>query len=205
MWSLERNEVVGLPIEYPLTFRYFTIWHLIVAVNRSFAHIAFPMMMVWTPVAAQPAGGGDLFVLKTRWDSIAESVLVMVPKVSAKINLMVETETDQSVIENSFLAGFERRGMAVMIGKEASSEKAPVLRISVIVSLMAPTVRASCDARWEDANGTVRFLGRFHAENALSPSDDGGLGRTTMERIFEPLVVIAGAVMIMYLFFTVRS
>jgi hypothetical protein len=163
------------------------------------------MLMAWTPLAAQSVEGGDLNVLKTRWDSIAESVLVRLPNVSARVNLVVETETNQSVIENSFLAGFERRGTAVMIGKEVSPEEVPVLRISGIVSLMVPTVRASCDARWEDANGTVRFLGRFHAENGISPSDDGESDRSTMDRIFEPLAVIAGAVMIIYLFFTVRS
>jgi len=168
-------------------------------VIRLFLNIALVLLLLNVPLAAQSESSDEIAVLKMRWDSVAESVLVKIPGETGNVILAVEERARQSVIENSFIAGLQRRAIAVTLGG-MSSEGAPVLRISGIDERGG---QPSCDARWEGADGSVQFLGRFVANGAFTESVEES--STVLERIFEPLVVLAGTVLIVYLFFTVRS
>jgi hypothetical protein len=168
-----------------------------------FANIALAAVIWMLPLMAQSQNNDGADSLTPQWRSIADSVLtgVRIP-VSGRMALVVETEKDRSLIENAFLASCERKGLRVMLTEEKGSAEAPLLRISGIVNFGPPSNEVSCEARLESGDGGARYLGRFHGASMSSAGAGGG---SALERFIEPLVVIAGAIMIVYLFFTVRS
>jgi len=153
---------------------------------------------------AQSEKTDETGLLMLQWRSIADSVRVRSPQdASGRIILVVEAEKDRSLIENAFLESFGKTDLRLIVTGEHVSADAKVLRISGIVRLEAPASEVTCDARWEEADG-AQYLGRFRS----SPGEfsrDGSSGATALERFIEPLVVISGAILIVYLFFTVRS
>ncbi len=121
---------------------------------------------------------------------------------SGSMALVVEAEKDRSSIENAFIASCEKKGLRVVLTEKKGSVETPLLRISGVVSLDGPSNEVSCDARVEEGESGSRYLGRFYGGKKIDEAADRG---SMLERFVEPLVVIAGAVMIVYLFFTVRS
>lgn len=167
------------------------------------ANIALLAVVWMLPLVAQTENiSADASSLQ--WKKIADSVLIGIPMPpSGRIALVVEAEKDRSLIENAFLATSEKKGLQILLEQEAASQGTPLMRISGIVNVGPASNNVSCDVRWEEVGGVARYLGRFRG-GAEDPAADSGSG-TVFERFVEPLVVIAGAVLIVYLFFTVRS
>ena len=174
--------------------------------NLASANIALLVTIGVSSSMAQSGKDADVNSLRVQWETLAESIFVRIPSASlGRVILVVEAEKDRSTIENAFLVSFGRKGAQLMITEEKASGETRVLRISGIVTLESPSLQTSCDARWEEGDGSVSYLGRFRSDVPIKPLENGPPGGTVLERILEPLVVIAGTILVVYLFFTIRS
>lgn len=180
--------------------------------TRRFLHTVF-LLLVWIVPAASQTSGEDEEFLRAHWEEIADSVLTRLGRNNVPdVWLIVDTPTAKTLIENVFLERFQQKGAIIILQGEETGGSVPQLRVSGIHMTRTSkpgeaddaAIRTECEVRLEKGNGEARFLGRFEKE---SPADLPGRasGMNVIDRVLEPLVVIAGAVMIVYLFFTVRS
>jgi hypothetical protein len=166
-----------------------------------------------------------LTVLHRQALSIMGEVLSrIVPAPAGMVSVSVEQASFPLAVENAALQVLQENHVAVVPG----ADSAAVLRLLVldqsvrydqlVGGLFERTILTRLEARWEDrAGGGWRYLGEFErsekdtARNAERPVVTGSAAHDTSqvssgwERIVTPVVVLGGAVLIIYLFFTVRS
>lgn len=195
---------------------------------------AFPtcILLSFVPFAGLPAvaraadsiGVASAVVARSQFQSIAEESLdraQLDPK--ARVSILVEGEGPRALAENAFVEALQKRNYIPVADAGTASEQS--LRVfflafdvrvrEVNTQKMERTVKTDLEIR--TVNGPrreSRFLGTFHRESrdtaqtfseyrmppGPSREDEGAL-----QRVLTPFIVVGGAVLIIYLFFTVRS
>jgi hypothetical protein len=127
----------------------------------------------------------------------------------SQIVLVVEADSGKTMIENAFLESLQHAGFQASVRKLDVSPGTTVLRISDVhlgtgtatMSVSNHDAVPEFDARIEHEAST-RYLGHF----AWKGAESGALTTdSVLGKILEPLVVVSGTVLIVYLFFTIRS
>ena len=158
----------------------------------------------------EPGPEGDESAVRNQLADLGEQV-VNTAQLSpgSSIQLAVSASRRKTIVENAFLESLQKRGVRVLLKSEPDSVQEAVLRISdVRWERGGPpdaVLKTELDARVEDpVSGTVRYLGHF-TSNEQGKGTPAVQSETILGKILEPLVVISGTVLIIYLFFTVRS
>ena len=130
--------------------------------------------------------------------------------------LTVESQFKKTVVENVLLEVLKDRGAMVHLATAVGSAVDSLLRVVVLVQeakrneledgMAVRYVETVMDARIETRSGTVPAQKIFRRLNTdtlrvRSWSTDASL----LERLLEPAIVIGGAILVVFLLFTVRS
>lgn len=130
--------------------------------------------------------------------------------------VVIEGSQQKSLAENAFAEVFQRRGGRISF----SGKDRTVLRVFVLsekeeqndlaAGKVLRTIQVTLEARSESPlSDLVRYWGRFERSSRDSVNRSDLPWReesaTGVEKIVEPLVVIAGSALIVYLLFTVRN
>jgi len=165
---------------------------------------------VFPAFAQESAQEGDESAVRSQLRELGERVVEAAQlNAGSSVVLAVDAMQRKTIVENAFLASLQRRGINVLLEGERDSVSVPVLRISDVRSghggIPDAVLKTSLDARVEEpVAGTVRYLGHF-VSDILDSGVPAVQSETILGKILEPLVVISGTVLIVYLFFTVRS
>lgn len=167
-------------------------------------------------------------VIRQQWESLAQEVvdkLTLAPH--TKIALWVQPVADSVSAQNAFLENFLHRGYAPTLNPTKDSDEVK-LTVAVLTDrtqmkeiakdTYQRTVQTDIEPRTERSNGqSVEVLGVFHRalvdtvsaqEAALplpTPSASGNEDATLFQRVVGPVIVLASSIIVVYLFFTVRS
>lgn len=182
-------------------------------------------------VYAQPSDVASTVVLKTQVVSIAEEIVAKNKIVfgdSNTVELKIEGGFHQTLTENAFADALNRLGCRVMVG---TKETRPINSIQVLVieqgvrysektaSGFERKTRTALEARYQrGADGGVQYLGLFTRESvdtvlhrdelvlpAFDPESSKENSVSFFDRIAGPALIITGAFLIVFLFFTVRN
>jgi hypothetical protein len=166
-------------------------------------------------------------VLRTQASSIAEEATARLGQSISgvdQIGIMVEGGTARPLVENAFLDLFGRRGLHAILTNAQGTVRnlfhVTVLDQSVRYSILSNgeyrrDVQTALEARRSSRDSsTVEYLGLFKRQDVdtVAFREDGGLSgpvgdgeRTLFDRLLGPVILIGGAFLIVYLFFTVRN
>ena len=185
----------------------------------------------WTSLYSQSPEMGAMMALRSQARSIAVEVVARIkPRLgdSSVVGLSVAARIEPMMVENGFLdvlsgAGF-RPWLVSPGGPEGSLLAVNVLdqfvRYSTVPSgLFERVVHTTVEARFQDsAAGDVIYLGSFERtrvdtvrqrEDPLLYKSQGRQGGSEeisfFEKVAGPVLMITGAFLIIYLFFTVRN
>ncbi len=167
-------------------------------------------------------------VLRQQWGSLAQEVVDSLQRPPrGPVVVWIQKAADSVLAQNAFLKSLERSGYSATLTPLKDSNAAN-LTVSVLTDrtqmtpvardLYVRSVQIDIEVRAEDGNGhRVTVLGIFHrafvdtvtsGEANLVPvpaaaarENDASL----FQRIVGPLIVLASGIVIVYLFFTVRS
>ncbi|MBM4170074.1 MAG: hypothetical protein FJ215_13100 [Ignavibacteria bacterium] len=129
-----------------------------------------------------------------------------------------------TIVENAFLRAFSERSVLVL-RPSLSGEVLHllVLRQDVQYRELEPSrwkrdVGLTIEARIDERDGTVRYLGTFSGDfsdttsfreqwplSARAAAADGSEEPTTVMKLLGPVLIVAGTVIMIYLLYTVRS
>ena len=178
-------------------------------------------------LSSQTNGLSATIVLRTQASSIAEEATARLGQSLAgvdQIGVMVEGGTARLLVENAFLDILGRRGIRTVLtsggGKIKSLLQVTVLDQSVRYSILPSgeyrrDVETAIEARRSSNDSSaVEYLGLFKRQDVDSvafreegaqsmPVNEGE--RTLFDRLLGPVLLIGGAFLIVYLFFTVRN
>jgi len=166
-------------------------------------------------------------VLRAQAGSLAEESLSRVDtslKALDQIGLTVEGGSAHTLIENAFLELLNRRGVHTTLKLSQGSGKR-TLHVTILeqgvhyVSLPSGDfrrdVRTSIEARDVTSDSSLtRYLGSFHRIDVDTVGFREEIGllppvreneRTLFDKLVGPVLLIGGAFLIVYLFFTVRN
>ncbi len=167
-------------------------------------------------------------VLRQQWGSLAQEVVDKLRQIPhGPVIVWIQPVADSILAQNAFLETLQRRGYSPTLSARNDST---VVRLTVAVltdrkqvreiskEVCERTVETEIEARAASGDGQdVEMLGVFHrllvdtvssteAENPLSiplvPTDEHA---SVFQRFVGPLIVLASAIIVVYLFFTVRS
>lgn len=179
------------------------------------------------PLLGQSSGLNATLVLRSQAVSIAEEAYAKLGQslaASEHVGISVEGGTARAIVENAFLDLFARKGL------EASLQGLqPRTRQLVKVSILDQGVRYSSltdgqyrrdihtaieARRTSNDTSSAAYLGMFQRQQVDTVAfreDAGAAGvvsdseRTLFDRLLEPVLLIGGSFLIVYLFFTVRN
>lgn len=176
---------------------------------------------------AQTSGLSGTLILRSQAASIAEETFVRLSRTLSgvdQIGVSVEGGATRTLVENAFLDLFARKGIHASLQSQpvASTHhvQLTVLDQSIRYAGMASgeyrrEVQTAIEARRTSNDSmSVEYLGLFKRQDVdtVSFREDGGtLGtareteRTLFDRLLGPVLLIGGAFLIVYLFFTVRN
>jgi hypothetical protein len=176
---------------------------------------------------AQTSGLSAPLVLRSQAASIAEESLAALGTLASGSNHMgviVSGGSARTIIENAFLELYSRRGFRVSLqGSDAARGdqlQVTVLDQSVRYGALQDgqyrrEIMTAIEARHTSKDTSfTRYLGLFkrQAVDTVGFREDGGSGaagldseRTLIDRLLGPVLLIGGAFLIVYLFFTVRN
>ena len=166
-------------------------------------------------------------ILRDQAAAIAEEILDslrLAPASTGRVSISVRGAVFPDIVENAMLEGLQRRGFTGVLRQADVSGGSYSLHLLVLEqraeleaskeSAVGRNVRTTLEARVGEGDGTDRYLGKFFrivTDTVAAREQAGGISDLSREsdsfldRIIEPLVVVAGAFLIVYLFFTVRS
>jgi hypothetical protein len=176
---------------------------------------------------AQTAGLSATLVLRSQAASLAEETFSRLDQSLSKVDqigVTVEGGTARALVENAFLDLFARKGIrAVLQGPRATTDhlvQITVLDQSVRYAGVSDgeyrrEVQTAIEARQATRDSAVvQYLGLFKRQDVdtVAFREEGGLlavsrevERTLFDRLLGPILLISGAFLIVYLFFTVRN
>lgn len=169
-----------------------------------------------------------MMVLRQQWGSVADEIvdrLQLAPNTAVWLSL--QPTPDSGVAQNAFLEVLLHRGYPASLKSRGDSAEVK-LAISALTdrALFKETgqtsyernVQLDVEARTERNNGqTVAVLGVFHravTDTVFVKDNDNPMSRredvrdeesTLFQRFVGPFIALASGIMIVYLFFTVRS
>lgn len=166
----------------------------------------------------------SMIVIRSQVQSIADETIDQAnfdPK--GRIAIIVEGEGPQALVENAFIESLQKRNYISVVKTNTPTEQSInifLLNSDVKVHELEPkkmerTIRTILKVRIvKGPEHETRILGPFHRETKdtaqvfpdvrlAANSSNGNEGM--LRRILTPLMVITGTVLIIYLFFTVRS
>ncbi len=174
--------------------------------------------------ASDSIGVASASVIRMQLQSIADEVITQAkldPK--DRVALRVEGEGPRSLAENAFIETFQKRSYTSVLSTGKTSEQ------TLEVFLLSTDIKVkTVDPKYSERNisivleartvfGTereVRLLGTFHHEakdtaqvfsslqlSLLPANEEEGL----MQQLLTPVIILSGAVLIVYLLFTVRN
>jgi hypothetical protein len=170
------------------------------------------------------AGVNSLSIVRAQLQSIADEVVDSATfDRNGRVAVLVEGEGPRTLAENAFIEAFQKRKYAfVGIDTASTNQILQVFFYNAEIKVReldakhsARTIRTTLEARMvKSAEREVRMLGTFQRETKdtaqvfaagmLPPaqkSDENG----TLQRMLTPFIVVGSAIVIVYLFFTVRS
>jgi len=162
----------------------------------------------------------ELVVIRNQFRSIAEEALgTFDPDSIGEFSLIVESERFRSVVENAFIQALTARGKTVRLSGNDGGEEDIVVNV-VVLSLgteydplaggfVERHIETTAETRFELVSNREilhrAILQRSHVDTVQTGETANHERPSLLERLAEPAVVISGAVLIVYLLFTVRS
>lgn len=133
-----------------------------------------------------------------------------------RLVVAVESQHQKSTLESVVLEALKGRGAAGRLLTSAVSEEDSLLRVIVLSQeivrshlgdgMMERKAQMIVNARIETSSGEVPVQKVFRRSATDTVSADSGTApMSVFERLLEPAIVIAGAILVVYLLFTVRS
>jgi hypothetical protein len=174
--------------------------------------------------ASDSIGVASASVIRMQLQSIADEVIDQVkldPK--GQVALRVEGEGPQSLAENAFIEALQKRSYTPVLSTGKTAEQ-----ILEVFFLSTSIKTQAVDTKYSERNISialevrtvsggereVRFLRNFHREtkdtaqvfpsskfSVLPVNEEEGM----MQQLLSPIIILSGAVLIVYLLFTVRS
>jgi hypothetical protein len=199
--------------------------------SRRIAQIArltgLSVLVSLSVVHAQTGGMSAALVLRSQAASIAdESLKKLGPSMSGldNVGIVVTGGTARALVENSFLDLLGRKGIhAALQGTSSGSKQS--LQLNVLDQSVRYTGLANGDYRREiqtaiearrtsNDTASVEYLGLFRRQDVdtVAFREEAGMvtgdrdgEHTLFDRLLGPVLMIGGAFLIVYLFFTVRD
>jgi hypothetical protein len=185
------------------------------------------VLTVLTGALAQTGGMSAALVLRSQAGSIAdESFKKLGPSIGGmdNVGIIVTGGTARALIENAFLDLLGRKGIRVSLqGSPSTSQQSlqlTVLDQSVRYAGLANgeyrrEIQTAIEARrTSNDTATAEYLGLFMRQDVdtVAFREDAGMvtyvrdgEHTLFDRLLGPILIIGGAFLIVYLFFTVRN
>ncbi len=174
--------------------------------------------------ASDSIGVSGASVIRSQLHSIADEVVGRAKlDPESKIALWVEGEGQRSLAENAFIETLQKRGYTTLLSTgNALEQTLHVFLLGTDIKIRAVdekyferSISTKLEARTIlGAEREVHLLGTFHREGkdkaqafpsfhvpALQTDEEEGL----MQRLLTPLIILSGAVLVIFLLFTVRS
>jgi hypothetical protein len=174
--------------------------------------------------ANDSSGISSTSIIRWQLHSIADEVVDSAKfDASRRVAVIMEGEGQRPLAENAFIEAFQKRQYASVVVDTASVHQ--ILHVFLYESeikvreleskLSERNIRTVLEARMEKgADRETRVLGTFLRETkdtvqavwaellpAAQKDDEGGI----LQRVLTPFIVVGGAIVIVYLFFMVRS
>ena len=178
-------------------------------------------------VDAQTSGLSGSLILRLQATSIAEETFVRLSRSLSgvdQIAVSVEGGASRTLVENAFLDLLGRKGIHASLQTQPTSStnhlQLTVLDQSIRYAGMVSgeyrrEVQTAIEARrTSNDSAVVEYLGLFKRQDVdtVAFREDGGMPgaareteRTLFDRLLGPVILIGGAFLIVYLFFTVRN
>ena len=178
-------------------------------------------------VDAQTSGLSGTLILRTQAASIAEETFVRLSRSLSgvdQIAVSVEGGASRTLVENAFLDLFGRKGIHASLQTQPTTSTNHLqltvldqsIRYAGVVSgEYRREVQTAIEARrTSNDSAVVEYLGLFKRQDVdtVAFREDGGMlgaaretERTLFDRLLGPVILIGGAFLIVYLFFTVRN
>ncbi len=189
--------------------------------------VALSCVLFPVKLQAQPAGASALLVLRSQAASIVEEAWPVVADSAQRpgdVWIAVEGGTAKRIVENACLEFLGRRGLRPQLSRR-QDQTGERVQITVLEQLIQYRLLENGDSQREvrtvmeirrtaGPDELVRYAGPFQRRSVdtVAIRDDGGLAelrnteeRTFVDRIMGPLLLIGGAFLVVYLFFTVRN
>jgi hypothetical protein len=169
-------------------------------------------------------GVNSTFIIRSQLQSIADEIVDSAKfDVNGRIAVLVEGEGLRTLTENAFIEALQKRKYVSVVIDTASMNQ--ILHVYVFdteikvrelsAKFSERDIRTTLEARMVRGPGReLRMLGTFHRETGdtaqvftagtlqmVQNNNETGL----LQRMLTPFVIIGGAIVIVYLFFTVRS
>jgi len=175
-------------------------------------------------LAGDSTGWGAMAVVRTQLQSIAEEAADSAKvDVQRRVAIVVDGDGPKSAAENAFIEAMQKRNVASIVMDSSLShqilhvfllhgettERAINEKFSLRCTRTALEVKTLNGAERE-----VRMLGTFMRETTdtvnvrstgILPADQKKDDQGLLQRMLTPFIVVGGAIVIVYLFFTVRS
>lgn len=178
-------------------------------------------------VQAQTNRMSNTLILRSQAGSVAEETLAKLSPVSngtEPIGLHVEGGSAHALLENAFLELLSRQGMHASLQSSPVSTKR-VLQVLILEQGVRYSglssgeyhreVHTEIEAREQQGDtSSVRYLGKFSRVDVdtVAFREDSGLlpvaregERNLLDKLIGPVLLIGGAFLVVYLFFTVRN
>ncbi len=164
------------------------------------------------------------FIVRSQLQSIADEVVDSAKlDTHRRVAVLVEGEGQRTLAENAFIEAFQKRNYtSVVIDTAAINQILQVFLLNVEINvreldakLSERIIRTTLEVRTtKGVERETRILGTFHRETkdtaqvftaellpTVQRNDETGI----LQRMLTPFIVVGGAIVIVYLFFTVRS
>ena len=174
--------------------------------------------------AVDSAGVSSAFLIRSQLRSIANEVVDSAAfDVHGRVALMVDGEGHRMLAENAFIEVLQKRNFVSVVTDTAFSNQ--VLSIYVFqtdikvraldAKMSERTIRTMLEARMlKGTNHELRLLGLFQRDvkdtaevflGGVFPAVPQNESTGVFQRMLTPFIVVGGAIVIVFLFFTVRS
>jgi hypothetical protein len=164
-----------------------------------------------------PAVQPDVILQNAQFRSIAEELVIDFRiHQGQSFTVTIESQQQKTALENILLEVLKGQGAIARLLTGETSETDSVLRVAVLTQEIVRNdvgngsierkAQMIVDARIETSSGEVPAQKVFQrsARDTLR-TESRQMELTVFERLLEPAIVIAGAILVVYLLFTVRS
>jgi hypothetical protein len=194
---------------------------------RNLLATGFTVAVLSLYVDAQTSGLSGTLILRSQAASIAEETFVRLSRSLSRVDqiaVSVEGGASRTLVENAFLDLFGRKGIHALLQTQLTTStnhlQLTVLDQSIRYAGMVSgeyrrEVQTAIEARrTSNDSASVEYLGLFKRQDVdtVAFREDGGMlgaaretERTLFDRLLGPVILIGGAFLIVYLFFTVRN